>query len=78
MNSDTCETVEQLAKESGAIIPCPICGSDLYAEDGEADEATCARATVAWKARGRGMPRMEMIHLVRSVLEDAPTTCSCP
>ena len=81
MNSDTYETAEQLAKESRAIIPCPICGNDLYAEDGEADQMTYARATAAWKAGDRGfrsMSREEVMHLVKGVLEDAPTTCSCP
>ena len=80
MNSDTYETAEQLARESGAIKPCSICGGDLYAEDSEADQMTYARATNAWKARVRGfrsMSREEVVELVRSVLIDAPITCSC-
>ena len=81
MNSDTYETAERLARESGAIKPCSICSSDLYAEDGEADQMTYARATNAWKARARGfrgMSREEVVELVKGVLDDAPITCSCP
>ena len=81
MNSDSYETAEQLAKESGAIKGCSLCGGDLYAEDGEADQMTYARATNAWKAGDRGfrsMSRQEVVDLVKSVLDDAPITCSCP
>lgn len=80
MNSDTCETAEQLAREAGAIKPCSICGDDLHAEDGKADQMTYARATNAWKSGVRGfrsMPREEVMDLVKSVLDDAPITCSC-
>ena len=81
MNNDTYETAEQLAKESGAVKSCSVCGSGLYAWDGEADQMTYARATNAWKEGVRGfrsMSRKEVTHLIKSVLDDASTTCNCP
>ncbi len=80
MNSDTYETAEQLANESGAIKLCSICGTEIYSCDEEADRRTYGKATNEWKARVRefrSMGREEVMKLVESVLNDAPTKCRC-
>ena len=79
MNSDTMETAEQIAKDNGAIVACPICGSyDICADDDEADRMTYAQATNDWRAgvRGfRGMSREDVMGVVKSVLDDALISC---
>ena len=82
MNSDTMETAQQCAKDVGAIVQCPIChGYDIRADDDDAERAAYARATQEWKdgVRGyRGMPREEVMDVVKTVLQDALIECpSC-
>ena len=82
MNSDTIETAEQLARDAGAIVPCPVClGYDVRAYDDDADRMTYAQATNAWKDGDRGfrnMSREEVLSVVKSVLDSALIKCpSC-
>ena len=82
MNSDTVESAIQLAKDTGSILSCPVCGHyDLRAHDDNAEHRTYARATEAWKRRDRGfrgMEREDVMHVVKSVLDDAFIECpSC-
>ncbi len=82
MNKDTVETVEQFAKETGAIVKCKICRNNyVRAFDGEADRQTYARATNEWKSGGhafRDMDREEVMGVVKSVLDSANLKCpSC-
>ena len=82
MNSDTVELAAHLAKDTGAILSCPVCGHyDLHAYDDDAERMTYARATEAWKDGARGfrlMKREDVMQLVKSVLDDALAKCpSC-
>ena len=48
MNSDTVESAIQLAKDTGSILSCPVCGHyDLRAHDDDAEHRPYARATGA-------------------------------
>jgi len=82
MNSDTQETATQIAKDAGAIIPCPTClANDIYAGNDDAERKAYAMATNAWKAgeRGfRGMTREEVMQAIKSAIVDANHKCpSC-
>lgn len=82
MNSDTVETATQIAREAGAIETCKICGSsDIYMYNEDSDKIAYGSATNSWKegVRGfRGMDREEVMSLIKSVLDDASSSCpSC-
>jgi hypothetical protein len=81
MNSETRPTLEEYAKEAGAIIMCPSCHSnEISAGDSAAESMAYAMATNAWK-RGefRMDSREEIMDLMKSVLTDANIKCpSCP
>ncbi len=82
MNSDTRLTVEEIAKEVGAVVPCQGCGNyDIYADDPDADGMAYARATNYWNDQDRafrGMTREEVMRVVKAVLSSASYDCpSC-
>ena len=79
MNGDTMLSVEECAKEAGALINCPSCGDLISAGDPDADSLAYAKATNAWKdgIRGfRAMERTEVTDLIKRVLEGF-RFCSC-
>jgi hypothetical protein len=79
MNSDTHETAEAVAKEAGAIIPCPVCGCyDIGADDEDANKLAYAMAENRRKSgdRGfRGMSHKEAMAVIKSVIDDANYEC---
>jgi hypothetical protein len=80
MNSDTRPSLEEFAKQSGAIIPCPTCSSyDISAGDYDAERMAYGMATNAWKSgQFRMDSREEIMSLMKSVLGGANHRCpSC-
>jgi hypothetical protein len=50
MNSDTFETAEQCAKDTGVIVSCDICHDcNLSAGDGDTEKTAYGHATNVWK-----------------------------
>ena len=77
MNSETRPTLEEYAKQAGAIIDCPSCRSNEIASgDSDAGAKAYAIATNAWK-RGefRMDDREEIMDLMKSVLMNANQRC---
>ena len=80
MNSESRGLCEELAKRSGAVLPCPNCGNyDLSADDDEAEGMAYGAATNAWKRLDFGnVDRQEVLTLMKSVLRGTNTSCpSC-
>lgn len=79
MNSHTKETVENCARQAGAVEPCSLgCDYHVYAFDEEADRRTYALATNAWKAVDsgfRGMTLDQVRSVVKQFLESSSDQC---
>ena len=80
MNSETVPTLEEYAKQAGAITLCPGChANEVLARDSSAKSMAYAMATNALK-RGefRMDSREEIMEMMKSVLTDANRKCpSC-
>jgi hypothetical protein len=69
--------MEQIAKEAGAIVPCPECGHyDVFADDPEATSKAYEMATKAFK-RGEfeGLTIEQVREEMAAVLLDASRDC---
>ena len=80
MNSETRPTLEDYAKQAGAIVTCATCHTyEVYAGDSDADSKAYAIATNAWKdGEFRMDSREEIMEQMQSVLSDANHKCpSC-
>jgi hypothetical protein len=72
--------LEEIAKKTGAIVPCELCGNfDVIADDDDAEGMAYAMATNEWK-RGafRSTSLEEVCSLMKAVLRNANYRCpSC-
>ena len=79
MNSDTRVTAEQIAKDTGALVQCEICGNSyIRVFNREAEQQAYTRATDDWKSGVRGfegMQREDVTEVVKSVLDNANLRC---
>ena len=79
MNSETYDTLREIAVTAGAIGSCPDChAEDIYLDDADANSRAYALATNAWKeeeAGLRGMKREEAMECMKGVLADATQRC---
>ena len=80
MNAHVQEALNEIAKESGAVVSCETCGNNyIRAHDGDAESKAYAMATNAWKdGNFRSASREEILAAMKDVIIDANNECpSC-
>ena len=76
MDSDMYEGLTVIAKDSGAIRTCELCGSqDIGSLDGDAKNRAFAMASEAWKDGRFGGAREEVVGAMDDLLRGVDQTC---